>query len=200
MGRLLRLLLGGFDNIYPRENLKLFNKIIDSGGAIITEYLPYVSPLNILFPRRNRIVSAITKGVLVVEAREKSGALITVNIAKKLSKKVFCIPSNINSKQALGSNMLLNSGAKCVCSINDVLEEFKDKKFILQQDNIIIENKKNIPFEYLDIYNVLSKKPIHINDICRYTNKNISEVNLSLTMLELEGFIKQLPNKEFLKI
>jgi DNA processing protein len=124
-------LLGGFDNIYPKENIKLYNRIIENGGAIVTEYLPYVPPLNILFPKRNRLVSAISEGVLVVEAREKSGALITANIAQKLSKKVFCVPSNINNKYSIGSNMLLNNGAKCVCSINDILKEFNNTRFRL---------------------------------------------------------------------
>jgi DNA processing protein len=189
-------LLGGFDNIYPKENIKLYNRIIENGGAIVTEYLPYVPPLNILFPKRNRLVSAISEGVLVVEAREKSGALITANIAQKLNKKVFCIPSNINNKYSIGSNMLLNNGAKCVCSINDILKEFNNTRF-----RLIHKNKKlniEIPNEYKDVYYLLSNIPMHINDICRKLNKNIGEVNLSLTMLELKDLIKQLPNKMFI--
>jgi DNA processing protein len=198
-GKTIAVLAGGLDNIYPKENIKLANEIINSGGAIITEYFPDVPPLNILFPKRNRIVSAVSQGVLVIEAREKSGALITANFSKKLGRKIFCVPSNISNNFSIGSNKLISNGAKCTICIEDILNEYKEMKFRhvykkqTNERNII----QNVPNEYLEIYKTLLSGPIHINDICRTLNKNISEVNLALTMLELQGFVKQLPNKMF---
>jgi DNA processing protein len=198
-GKTIAVLAGGLDNIYPKENIKLANEIINSGGAIISEYFPDVPPLNILFPKRNRIVSAVSQGVLVIEAREKSGALITANFSKKLGRKIFCVPSNISNNFSIGSNKLISNGAKCTICIEDILNEYKDMNFRhvykkqTNERNII----QNVPNEYLEIYKTLLSGPIHINDICRTLNKNISEVNLALTMLELQGFVKQLPNKMF---
>jgi DNA processing protein len=198
-GKTIAVLAGGLDNIYPKENIKLANEIINSGGAIITEYFPDVPPLNILFPKRNRIVSAVSQGVLVIEAREKSGALIAANFSKKLGRKIFCVPSNISNNFSIGSNKLISNGAKCTICIEDILNEYKEMKFRhvykkqTNERNII----QNVPNEYLEIYKTLLSGPIHINDICRTLNKNISEVNLALTMLELQGFVKQLPNKMF---
>ena len=116
---------GGFNHIYPKENIKLVKEIIDSGGAVITEYEENVKPMPENFPKRNRIISGISDGVVVVEAEKRSGSLITADFALDQGKEVFAVPGNINSKTSKGTNELIKQGAKLVDNVFDILEEYK---------------------------------------------------------------------------
>lgn len=199
LGKTIAVLGSGFDNIYPSNNKSLFNEIIQSKGAVITEYLPDVLPIPSNFPARNRIVSGLSDGVLVVEAKEKSGALITAELALKHEKKVFCIPSNIDTIYNKGGNKLIKKGVKMVTSIEDILEEYpqfnKDK---LNEENLYIPkiNINLIKEEYRPVFKFISTTPIAIEEICRRLDLSISNVNSILTMLELEGYIKSLPGNK----
>ncbi len=122
-GKTVAILGGGFSHIYPAEHKKYLNPIIEQGGAIITEYEPNIKPFPANFPARNRIISGISNGVLVVEARQKSGTLITVDYALEQGREVFIIPGNITSNNSYGTNELIKQGAKLVTNIDEILED-----------------------------------------------------------------------------
>lgn len=123
-GKTIAVLGSGFNHIYPKENTYLFKQIINSGGIVITEYEPNTLPNKENFPRRNRIISGLSQGVVVIEAAEKSGSLITAEIALDEGKDVFAVPGNINSQLSKGTNELIKDGAKLVTNVLDILEEY----------------------------------------------------------------------------
>ena len=122
-GKTVAVLGSGFNHIYPSEHKKYCVDIIEKGGAIITEYEKSTKPVPTNFPTRNRIISGLSDGVLVVEAKQKSGTLITVDYALEQGKNVFIIPGNITSNNSYGTNELIKQGAKLVTNIQDILEE-----------------------------------------------------------------------------
>ena len=113
----------GLDRVYPEENKKLFNEIIDSGGTIISEYVIGTKPLAQNFPRRNRIISGLSEGVVVVEAKEKSGTLITADFALEQGRELYVVPGNINSIYSYGTNELIKQGAKIITKAEDIIED-----------------------------------------------------------------------------
>lgn len=114
----------GIDKIYPKENIKLAREILNKNGLIISEYIMGSRLEKLNFPARNRIISGLSEGVLVIEAPEKSGALITVDFALEQGREVFAVPGNINSMFSKGTNKLIKEGAKLVDEIDDILQEF----------------------------------------------------------------------------
>ena len=124
-GKTIAVLGSGFNHIYPKENIELFKKIIKSGGAVISEYEPETMPDRKNFPKRNRIVSGMSSGVVIVEAAERSGSLITAELALNEGKDVFAVPGNITSNASRGTNELIKDGAKIVTNIFDILEEYE---------------------------------------------------------------------------
>lgn len=119
-GKTIAVLGNGLDMIYPKENIELANEIIRSGGTIISEYPCGTKPDKMNFPARNRIISGLSKGIIVIEAKEKSGTLITVDFALEQGRDVFVVPGNINSINSVGTNDLIRQGAKIVTSYEDV--------------------------------------------------------------------------------
>lgn len=113
-----------FGNIYPKENISLFWEIINNGGAIITEYEQDILPKPQNFPKRNRIISGLSAGIVVTEAPKKSGSLITADLALEEGKEVFAVPGNVLSNNSKGSNELIKQGAKLTENIFDILEEY----------------------------------------------------------------------------
>lgn len=197
IGKTIAVLGSGFNTIFPKESAELFYEILNQGGCIITEYAPDIIPKYNNFPSRNRIVSALSESVLVVEARYRSGTSITAKYAREQGKKIFCIPSNIDRTTGVGTGKLIQKGAKLVLSSDDILIEL----------GMTIGNKKEIgeieikvDEKYKVVYDVLTRLPINVNEICKKTKKNICEVNVILTMLELQGVIKQVGVNEFIKI
>lgn len=198
IGKTIAVLGCGFDHIFPEENKELFHDILEEGGCIISEYSSNTEPNSKHFPVRNRIISGLSSGVLVVEAKSRSGSGITARLAKEQNKEVYCIPSNIDSKNGEGTGRLINQGAKLVLSPQDILIDFGINA------NGLLEVKKEkvkvkVKEQYKEIYEVITKVPINVNEICKRTNKSIIEVNTTLTMLELEGFVKQVGVNEFIK-
>lgn len=124
-GKTIAVLGNGLDRVYPKENIELFNQILQTDGAIISEYIIGTKPEKMNFPARNRIVSGLSDGVIVIEAKEKSGTLITVDFALEQGKNVFVIPGNITSQNSKGTNNLIKEGAKVVTCVEDVLEEYR---------------------------------------------------------------------------
>lgn len=181
----------GFNNIYPHSNDKLINEIIANDGVIITEYFFDVPAYPFNFPKRNRIVAALSAGVVVIEAGENSGALITVDIAQKLNKKIYVVPANIDNTFSKGSNKLLNTNVKITLSSSDILEDFIDNQ--LATNNLSI----NVPKEYESIYNILKKVHLSADELSKNLKLPISNINSNLTMMELNGYISKLPDGKF---
>jgi len=183
-------------SIFPKENLTLVKKIVDSGGAVISEYEPQAKSEIWYFPERNRIVSGLSRGVLVVEAPEKSGALITARLALEQNREVFAIPGSVFSKNSIGANNLIKSGAKMVTSIDDILEELNltGLKNIKNKN----EEKKLNPEEKL-ILNIIIKEPVHIDKICEIAKMPASRALSIVSILEIQGIIKNIGGK-FAKI
>ena len=199
MGKTIAVLGGGFEHIFPTENEELFYEILENGGCIVSEYAPNVEAQACHFPNRNRIVSGLSDGVLVVEARYRSGTSITAKYAKEQGKTIYCIPSNVDSSTGYGTGVLVQEGAKLVLTPQDILQDFN----IFLQENLNIPQDKisvKVDEEYRPIYDVLTHIPININEICKRSKTNIEEVNVALTMLELQGAIKQVGVNEFIKI
>ena len=122
-GKTIAVVGCGLDRVYPKENKDLFNQIIKDGGTIVSEYIIGTKPIAKNFPRRNRIISGMSDGVIVVEAREKSGTLITVDFALDQGKNIYAIPGNIDNQNSYGTNALIKEGAKSITNIKDVLED-----------------------------------------------------------------------------
>lgn len=179
----IAVLGSGFNKIYPKSNINLIQEIIRNDGVIITEYFFDVEAYPFNFPKRNRIVAALSEAVIVIEAGENSGALITARIAQKLDKKIYVVPSNINNIFAKGSNNLLHGNVKVALSPSEILEEFIDNTLATKLLSI------KIPNEYLDIYNILKDTPLKADEIARTLNVSITKVNSSLTMMELNDYI-----------
>lgn len=123
-GRAIAVIGNGLDNIYPYQNKEIAEKIINSGGCIISEYIIGTKPLKNNFPARNRIISALADKLIVVEAEnEKSGTMITVDFSLELGKEIYVVPGNINSKMSVGTNKLIKDGAKIITEFNDIIDE-----------------------------------------------------------------------------
>lgn len=179
------------ESIYPSNNRKLASEIIENGGAIITEYPVGTLPLKQHFPARNRIISGLSLGVLVVEAPKESGALITANYALEQNREVFAIPGSVFNKNSEGPNNLIKMGAKLVTSASDILEELN-----LNETTKFLMNKKIIPEskEEEKILRVLSQEPAHINLIAQKTKIPIKTISATLTLMEIKGKVKNLGN------
>ena len=122
-GKTIAVLGSGIKEIYPKENIELARKIVKNGGCIISEYFPNDKPNKMNFPERNRIISGLSKGVVIVEASEKSGALITADFALEQGREVFAVPGDIYSNTSIGTNKLIQQGAKLVTECEDILSE-----------------------------------------------------------------------------
>lgn len=184
-GRTIAVMATGIDRVYPAENAELAEQIA-SNGALVTEMPIGSAPLAQNFPRRNRIISGMSLGVLVAEAPEKSGALNTVNHAIDQGRDVFAIPHNIFSKMGRGTNALIQDGAKLVMHVSDVLQELNTTHMHAQAR---IETERVHPENETEalIMQQLGADPIHIDTIVRQTNLPTATVSSSLTLLELKG-------------
>ncbi len=195
-GRTIAVLGSGMDMLYPPENARLA-KAISKSGAVISEYPLGTIPDPGNFPRRNRIVSGLSLGVLVCEAGKKSGALLTAYEALEQNREVFAIPGPINSKQSLGTNRLIKEGAKLVQDPEDILHELESKIHIRKYE------QKNLPEmdeKEKDIYRFLTEVPIHIDQLANKTQRSTAEVLSVMLTLELMGIVKQLSGKMFMRM
>lgn len=195
-GRTIAIIGSGLDVIYPAENKKLFDKISEN-GAIISEYALGTKPDAQNFPRRNRIISGLSLGVIAIETGIQGGAMQTASFALDQNREVFALPGNVGVKQSDGTNLLIQKGeAKLIISANDVINELELKlKPVLG---------KNIPKQQIDltlfeekIINILHSEPLHIDKIASLANLSTSDCLVNLLSLEFKGMIKQLPGKMF---
>jgi len=195
----------GADVVYPPENKKLYEQIIEN-GAVISEFEPGTGPDKVNFPRRNRIISGISIGTLIVETGLKGGSLITAEFALDQNKEVFAVPGYIYSKKAEGCNNLIKKGqAKLVDSVEDIISElnYKLDSFLKKDIVNLKESKKNsIVMNMFEksLFDVLNRDPKHIDLINEETGLSISDCLVNLLSLEFKGFVKQLPGKFFIRI
>lgn len=178
-------------SIYPQSNLNLVKKILEVGGALLSEFEPWQRGTKFTFPKRNRLISGISKGVLIVEAKEKSGALITASFAIEQGKKVFAVPGSIFSKNSKGTHWLIKQGAKLVEDPKEILRELG-----IEREKIF---GKEVGEKSL-ILKVLEEGPLHVDEIVKKTKLSPQKVISLLTELELEEKVKNLGQKIFLKI
>ena len=180
-------------NIFPPQNRSLAEKVAQN-GAVLSEYPIGAPALAHHFPNRNRIVSGLTLGTLVVEAPEKSGAMITANHALAQNREVFAVPGSIFSNNSIGPNILIRSGAKLVVSAQDILEELnlKDLATNIAVSQIMPDN----PEEEL-ILKILSHEPVVVDKIVQATKLNTATVNSTLVMMEIKGKIKNLGGMQY---
>lgn len=194
-GRTIAVFGCGLDVIYPPENEKIYNQILENKGLVISEYEPKAKPHLWKFPQRNKIVAGLASlGVLVIEAGEKSGSLITARLAKQMGKKVYAVPGPINSRISVGCNNLIKSGqAIMVTEPGDILgksvQRMADGKMQTPQDLGDLENK---------IYKVLQLEPMDIDEIVAKLGGSVVEIGSMLSMMSLKGLITESGGKYYI--
>lgn len=190
-GRTMAILGSGLDVIYPPEHKRLADRILENGGVILSEYIPETEPDGFNFPPRNRLISGISKGVVVVEAGEKSGTMITVKTAIDQGKEVFAVPGEITRASARGSNRLLFDGAQIVTCVEDVLGLLG----ILAND---ATTARGIDGELpRKIVSLLSREPMQFDTIVRRIGTTAAILQVELFKLEMAGIVTQQPGKTY---
>ena len=195
-GKTIAVLGSGIDptHVYPATHRQLAEKIISSGGAIISEYPPNFAPTQYSFPARNRIIAGLSLGTLVVEAAEASGALITAKCALDYNREVFGIPHAITSTTGAGVNNLIKLGAKVVTTSADITEALNLKNL-----KDIVSNRQILPSSPAEssILAILSREPKHIDFIIKETGLDSPTINGTLTLMEMKGMIKNVGNMTY---
>jgi DNA processing protein len=196
-GRTIAVLGCGVDVIYPSENRDLFTKIIDH-GAILSEFPMGSPPEGGHFPRRNRVISGLSIGVVVVQASEKSGSLITAGFALEQGREVFAVPGNVGTEGSRGTHRLIKEGAKLVESSEDILEELLPQWRKGREITPTVEiPKPDLTEEERVLYELLGESPLHIDTIIRESRLDPGKVSSLLLNLELKELISQLSGKFF---
>lgn len=198
-GRTIAVLGCGVDVIYPSENRNLFYQIIEQ-GAILSEFPIGSPPEGGHFPRRNRIISGLSMGVVIVQASSESGSLITASYALEQGREVFAVPGNVGAEGSRGTNQLIKEGAKLVESTEDILEEIlpqwrREKGTTPKAEAPVL----HLPEEEEVLYRLLGETPLHIDAIIRESQLDPGKVSSLLLNLELKGLISQWPGKCFSK-
>lgn len=196
-GRTIAVLGSGFERIYPQQNIRLMKEIAAS-GAVFSEFSLRAEPDRWNFPRRNRIISGLARGVVVVEAPEKSGALITARLALDQGREVFAVPGRITDEASRGGHRLLKAGAKLVEGVEDVLEEFPDLRGVLIGPRPK-ERPKLSPLEER-LLAALDWEPLHFDEILESTGLSHAELAHGLLQLQLKDLIKEFPGKQYAKL
>ena len=186
-GKTIAVLGCGVNSIYPSANIPLANKIISMGGLILSEYLPNEGPRQYYFPERNRIISGLSKGVLVIEAGENSGSLITAKTAIEQNRDIYVVPANITSSASYGSNRLIKELPHCmVISPQDILDDLH-----IENEQVTISEILELTKEQRLVYDLLRVQDLKFDDIANNTKLSPNELNTILTEMELFGIIKK---------
>lgn len=187
--RTIAVLGTGIDerSIYPKSNINLARRILETGGCLISEYPPGTSGTQFTFPQRNRIISGLSLGILVIEAKQKSGALITANWAKKQGRKIFAVPGSIYSSNSKGCHYLIKQGAKLAENSQDILKELNLVGLIKETEKLAGET----PEENLTL-NALKEGALYIDKIIEKTKLSVAVVASTLAILEIKGKVRNL--------
>ncbi len=196
-GRTVAVLGCGLNKNYPPGNRDLRDQILCS-GMVISEFPLDTNPLPQNFPQRNRIISGISLGTVVVEASEKSGALITANYALEQNREVFAVPGNIGSPYSHGCHLLIKEGAKLVESVTDILEELAVEP--VSQEKVEETTRVELTPAESRLLELLPYQPLHIDDILRLSDLKAEDIWACLLNLELKGYLRQLAGKYFTRV
>jgi DNA processing protein len=192
-GRTIAIFACGVDTVYPSENTALAARIVEN-GALISEYPLGAKPRPDNFPRRNRIMSGMSPGVLVVEASETSGAVITAHMASEQNREVFAVPGSILNPMSRGTNSLIQEGAKLVRNCEDILQELNintsAKQLALPDTSMVSEDEAALLKQ-------LGSEPTHIDVLCRQSGLPVATVSSNLAIMELKGLVKQVSPMQF---
>jgi len=199
-GRTVAVLGCGIDILYPPESRELFSDIV-SHGAVISEFPISTPPFPVNFPKRNRVISGLSLGVVVVEASSRSGSLITARLGLEQGREIFSVPGRLDSTRSKGTHQLIKQGAKLVEEAEDILSEILPQWGLPQR---LKEEKKKreegLPVNSKVILDLLSLNPLHIDDLICQSKMKSGEVSSILLDLELKGWLRQLPGKMFVKV
>ncbi|KKR28108.1 MAG: protecting protein DprA protein [Candidatus Woesebacteria bacterium GW2011_GWA1_39_8] len=190
-GRCIAVMASGIDIVTPRSNEWLGKKILASGGAIVSEYPPGTVPQRQFFPYRNRIISGLSRAVVVVEGMIKSGTIHTAKHAADQGRQVFAVPGPITSPMSQAPHYLIKNGAKMVTDVADILEELNLQLAVDKE-----KMEKLLPADSAEakIIGVLEKETLHLDEIARILDMSVSEISARLTIMELKGLVKSLGN------
>ena len=192
----IAVLGGGHGKIYPRENLDIIHRIVENSGAVISEYPLEYPALPNNFRERNRIIAALSDGIILIEAQKNSGSLITIKYGKKLNKKIFAVPGCLDNELYEGSNIVLCEGAYCIRNTNDIYEKYNNLTCLIKkakkENYIIDENLKGV-------YSFLSYTPTNLEEICAKSAEPLNKVMSKLTLLEMAGVITRIEGQNFVK-
>jgi DNA processing protein len=208
--RTIAVMGSGFNHIYPPENRELAQEI-SRNGAVISEFPLNTRPLPQNFPRRNRLISGLSLGTVVVEAARNSGALITADFALEQGRDVFALPGKVGCETSFGTNELIKQGAKLVSCVDDILEEFafsepkRENPVNIYQPSgggcqEVTYLQLGLSQEESFLCGLITDKPLLLDDIVEQANLNVPEVSRILLGLEMKKLIKQLPGKQFVKM
>ena len=209
-GKTIGVIGTGIDTVYPKENNRLVQEILDSGGCIVSQFPLGTPPLAENFPYRNRIISGLSLGVLIVEASERSGSLITARLAMEQNREVMAVPGNITSGNSFGTNYLIKSGAKLVQQWQDVVAELPSEiaaailppKIEKQKAEDASRQPELIPADMNEnerkIWSILNPdEPVHIDILLEQSGLSFGDLNTALVSLDIRDLIRVLPGKHY---
>ncbi len=202
-GRTVAVLGNGLATVYPPENVRLAGAVVER-GALVSEFPMAVGPAAENFPRRNRILAALSLGVIVAEAGRRSGALITARLAAEMGKEVFAVPNRVDAPGAAGVHGLIRDGAKLIESVADVLDEFPDLEIAPpsgddapRQETLSL--KANLSAEEARLLEVLDTEPAPLDVLASRAGLDAAKASGALTLLELKGLVRALPGGRFVQ-
>src|SRR5882724_2207920 len=198
-GRTIAVLSSGVDRVYPAEHDKLYRRISENGG-VISEFPMGTRPLAFNFPARNRVISGLSLGVVVVEATEKSGSLITAALALEQGREVFAVPGEVGASRSRGAHRLIRQGAKLVETVDDIMEEIAPQ-LLARSGKAVSAPRRTLPqnlgVEFQKIFALFEERPLQIDEIIESSGYSPSRVSEILLELELQEYIRQLPGKKY---
>lgn len=201
-GTTIAVLGTGVDVCYPKQNQDLYHSILER-GCIVSEFFPHTNPMPYQFPQRNRIISGLSVGTLVVEAALKSGSLITAHQALEQGRDVFAVPGNIYSVFSGGTNKLIQVGAKLVTCTQDIIEEFSNISIINQPScayNQKIDGGNGLDKVQIMVYDCLSWHPVELGEMLSQVDLPIQMIEMVLLQLEIKGLVQRLPGRRYARM
>ena len=198
-GRTIAVIGSGFNHLYPLENERLAEEISLS-GAVISEFPIDTKPLPHNFPRRNRLISGLSLGVLVVEAAGNSGALITADFALEQGREVFAIPGKVDSNNSFGTNELIKQGAKLVSCADDIMDEFiLPSKPLVKEAARENKNESLVDCNEAKVYDLINEKSVQLDELVEKSSLDIPQISDILLKLRLKKLVRELPGKQYIR-
>ncbi|NDJ77254.1 MAG: DNA-protecting protein DprA [Chloroflexi bacterium] len=194
-GRTIAVMACGLDQVYPPAHRNLAADVV-ANGAMVTEFPLGTPPEGKNFPVRNRVISGLSLGVVVVEAPERSGALLTADNAAEQGRDVFAVPGNLNLRNSVGTNQLIQSGAKLVMDATDILDELNLTRTTVETRTQMREIVPENPTEDLLVQH-LADEPLHIDELCQLTGLPITQISSTLALMELKGMVRRLEGMRY---